>query len=1098
MPKHRYCNRITNLISVILIIASCSIPASAKYSGGAGEPNDPYQIANVTDLLTLADDANDYNQCFIMTADIDLDPNLPGGQIFTRAVIAPNIDNNNVRDDYGFFNFNGNAFTGVFNGTGHKIINLTIDAGENNFYIGLFGKASGSEIKNLKMENVSITLGNGFFLIGALAGCNSGGIITNCSSTGTIIVGDESEYAGGLIGYDCCADNSFISNCFSSVTVTGGFNTGVLGGLLGESIYGNIADCFSTGDVTGGTTAYDLGGMIGFNTSTITNCFSTGIVSGGDYSYYVGGLIGSNGGWLSHCYFLDTSGLSNGFGTPLTNSQMKQQASFIGWDFINTWTIQEGADYPKLLLKKYSGGWGTSEVPYRIANMADLLTLAADANDYNKCFIMTADIDLAPNLPGGRSFTAAVIAPDINGLYGEFGGTAFTGIFDGNNHKISNLTIDTNEEIVCYLGLFGYTSGGEIKNLRVNNVNISGESLREVGGLVGYNDNSTIINCSSTFSVKNSNASRDIGGLVGYNAGNIINCFATVDINCNGSTEGLGGLAGENEGAIRNCFSTGNIRGYSGLGGFGGLAGANLGNIDNCYSTCSLVAEIEAGGFGGLVGANYGYGGDINNSYATGNVSGGNYSWELGGLVGENSHYGNIRNSYSTGNVSAGNNSYDIGGLAGDNDDSNIISSFSTGNISGGSNSARIGGLTGMNINTIYSGTINNCYSTGDVTVGHTSSSIGGFVGYNNSDINDCYSAGVVFADNNTPHFGGLAGMNDNGNINGCYFLNVAGPNNGYGIPLTKSQMKHQASFVGWDFVGETANGPNDIWTICEGFDYPKLAWAFNGGHPLVISRCVVTADTTDSISISGFMSVTADVFDEAKNSSDANFVEVALSSEYMAPCVLTFPLNSRTWKNNRFSYSGTANGIKKSFNYNARTHKFTFTASRIDLTGLECPLTVNINIGAYAGTAGIDETIVNGKKPIPINLLMDVKNSLRVDKSKFTRSRSTGNITQIAVSGGFSVEDINDANLVTNPLDVTIGSQTFTVPAGNFKNTKGKFACSKVILSGGEIAAATFDFNKCTFTLTIKGTKITDAAGSADFKVEFSDFGESASVVLP
>jgi hypothetical protein len=37
--------------------------------------------------------------------------------------------------------------------------------------------------------------------------------------------------------------------------------------------------------------------------------------------------------------------------------------------------------------------------------------------------------------------------------------------------------------------------------------------------------------------------------------------------------------------------------------------------------------------------------------------------------------------------------------------------------------------------------------------------------------------------------------------------------------------MKQQASFAGWDFVGETANGQNDIWTIRENRDYPRLQW---------------------------------------------------------------------------------------------------------------------------------------------------------------------------------------------------------------------------------------------------------------------------------
>jgi hypothetical protein len=38
--------------------------------------------------------------------------------------------------------------------------------------------------------------------------------------------------------------------------------------------------------------------------------------------------------------------------------------------------------------------------------------------------------------------------------------------------------------------------------------------------------------------------------------------------------------------------------------------------------------------------------------------------------------------------------------------------------------------------------------------------------------------------------------------------------------------MKQQASFIGWDFVGERINGSEDIWKMtCEGMSYPKLAW---------------------------------------------------------------------------------------------------------------------------------------------------------------------------------------------------------------------------------------------------------------------------------
>jgi hypothetical protein len=53
-----------------------------------------------------------------------------------------------------------------------------------------------------------------------------------------------------------------------------------------------------------------------------------------------------------------------------------------------------------------------------------------------------------------------------------------------------------------------------------------------------------------------------------------------------------------------------------------------------------------------------------------------------------------------------------------------------------------------------------------------------------------------------------------------CFFLAPAdggGPDNGLGTPLTVAQMVQQASFVGWDF--------ENVWTICEGVDYPRLKW---------------------------------------------------------------------------------------------------------------------------------------------------------------------------------------------------------------------------------------------------------------------------------
>jgi hypothetical protein len=41
-----------------------------------------------------------------------------------------------------------------------------------------------------------------------------------------------------------------------------------------------------------------------------------------------------------------------------------------------------------------------------------------------------------------------------------------------------------------------------------------------------------------------------------------------------------------------------------------------------------------------------------------------------------------------------------------------------------------------------------------------------------------------------------------------------------------EGKKRHCAdSWCGWDFVGETVNGTEDIWWILEGKDYPRLWW---------------------------------------------------------------------------------------------------------------------------------------------------------------------------------------------------------------------------------------------------------------------------------
>jgi hypothetical protein len=427
--------------------------AEAEYSGGTGEPNDPYQIGSGGDLLALASDTNDYGKCFILTADVNL-----AGQVWTTAIIAPDTSS-----DYGF---QGTAFTGTFDGNGHKITNFTVNGGSNSF-LGLFGYIdAGGLVKNLGLEDLAVS-GSSYFIgglvgfnggsisdcystgtvsgagyVGGLTGYNAGSIsqcyatgtvsgtsycvgglvgsnggsISNCNSTGAVSGGDGSHYLGGLVGSNggsisnCHSTGTVsgsayyvgglvggngggISNCYSTGAVTGGDESVYIGGLVGLN-YGSISDCYSTSTVSGSSWSEYIGGLVGFNNEggTITNCYSIGSVSGTDY---VGGLVGWNDGIVSSSYFLITSGPNNGYGTPLTDAQMKQQSNFVGWDFTNEtangtndyWRMcVDGVNYPHLNWESMAGDFACPDG----VNMEDLSCfverwLLSDCASSNNC-----------------------------------------------------------------------------------------------------------------------------------------------------------------------------------------------------------------------------------------------------------------------------------------------------------------------------------------------------------------------------------------------------------------------------------------------------------------------------------------------------------------------------------------------------------------------------------------------------------------------------------------------------------------------------------------------------------------------------------------
>jgi rhodanese-related sulfurtransferase len=611
-----------------------------KYSGGSGTANDPYQIATAEDLILLGETPEDYDKHFILTADIDLDPNLPGRKVFDRAIIAP--DTNDVK-----FAFQGTDFAGVFDGNGHVISNLHI---QGSGYLGLFGQLDyTAKISNLGLEMVYIN-GTGSD-IGGLVGLNRCGDIATSYSTGTV---SGKETVGGLVS----SNGGNINMCYSTANVSG---NGDVGGLVGfHSGRGSISSSFSTGTVTGDEY---VGGLVGFNTGPVTNCYSNSMVDGRSHvgglaglnyidgkihncfstgrisgTSYIGGLIGMEEGIVTNSVWdIEASGQAGSDRcVGLTTAEMMNPYMLGLNGFANdpNWVLNPGLDYPRLIWEDTPGqiipepeidwleGDGTTEEPYRIITADQLILLGKASILWDKLFVLCADIDLDPNLPDGQVFGQAVIPK-------------FTGIFDGNDHVINNLAIIGRS----YLGLFGQLEyGAEVKDLRVIDVNITGLG-GYVGSLAGLS-NGDIFNCYSSGTVT---GGEYVGGLVGINNwyGNITMSYST------GAVTGdwlVGGLVGNNGGKIIKCYSVVMVNGVGRVGGLvgGNGGGTTSGSITACYSTGSVIGDRFVGG---LVGVNSygGDGGDITNCYSTGVVIG---NEDVGGLVGRNNSLGRITSSF--------------------------------------------------------------------------------------------------------------------------------------------------------------------------------------------------------------------------------------------------------------------------------------------------------------------------------------------------------------------------------------------------------------------------------------------------------------------
>lgn len=286
-----------------------------KFEAGNGTETEPYIIATAAQL----DEVRNFpSACFELSKDIDLSSYLnPNSSGWTPIEV----------------------FAGKFDGKKHTIKGLWISLSSIS-NVGLFANIQGSSYNNKRasVSNLFVNISKkgitGKSRVGGICGNLSYGNIENCMVTGDISGG---QYVGGVVGY---SDYSSISQCASSGNIIA--TNAEVGGILGGCYYKScsIENCYSIANVKAegsyNLDAYGIGG-------SAENCYFAGTISGADINY-----VYPIGSYNTNSYYDSEKTKISGKQGALTTKEMKQQASFQGWDFDKIWTIQEGVDYPKL------------------------------------------------------------------------------------------------------------------------------------------------------------------------------------------------------------------------------------------------------------------------------------------------------------------------------------------------------------------------------------------------------------------------------------------------------------------------------------------------------------------------------------------------------------------------------------------------------------------------------------------------------------------------------------------------------------------------------------------------------------------------------
>ncbi len=273
-----------------------------SYAGGDGTEENPYQIATSPQLALLAQQTNSGtggDAYYVLTQNVSL-KNCSGGNIQWIPI------GNHEHDKNDHIHY----FTGHFDGGGHTIYGLyqNIENGLD-YFGGLFGCTDGAEIKNIHMNQCSISGIGGN--VGSVVGYASRTNVLNCTAYNSYIRTTGSyTYAGGIVGYagtpigvsQIDEQVSQISNCKVDVVIIESslYAGGIVGCVNDDSDNARylISNCSTNNVAYFHVKGMRVGGIVGgMNFCTVEGCVNNSIVYGTGTGYgstlCVGGVAGS-------------------------------------------------------------------------------------------------------------------------------------------------------------------------------------------------------------------------------------------------------------------------------------------------------------------------------------------------------------------------------------------------------------------------------------------------------------------------------------------------------------------------------------------------------------------------------------------------------------------------------------------------------------------------------------------------------------------------------------------------------------------------------------------------------------------------------------